>query len=151
MLLQGTALWAKVIGDPQPGYDKSKREWSIDVVIDEKTKARLEAEGLGPKIKTNKEGEDYIAFKRPEFRKDGSPSKTIEIVGPDTKPWTGGKIGNGSVVKVSYLINETTYQGKKHLKPGLLKMQVVKHVPYEGREDFDAVPVDENGDESWGE
>lgn len=151
MIIQGIAHWAKIVGDPQPGYDKSKLEWSLDLEIDADTKKKLTKEGLGPKIKTSKDGEyDFLAFKRPAVRSDGTPSKPIKVVGPDGKTPFTQKIGNGSVLNVSFLINETKYQGKTHLKPGILAVQVAKHVAYEGRgDDFEAIPVDSDGNEDW--
>lgn len=155
MIIKGIAHWAKVVGEPQPGYDKTKREWSLDLEIDADTKKLLAKEGLGPKIKLSKDGEyEYLSFKRPEFRKDGTPAKPIRIVDAQKNAWPADtKIGNGSVVNVSFVINETEYNGKKHKKPGIIAIQVLKLVEYEGgeREDFEAYPSDETGAETWGE
>lgn len=152
MIIQGIAHWAKIVGEPQPGYDKSKKEWSLDLEVNADTKELLTKVGLGHKVKMVKSGEyEYITFKRPELKSDGKPSKPIRIAGPDTKPWSGAKIGNGSVLNVSFVVNEVPYQGKIHKKPGIIAVQVVKHVPHESGDEFEAVEVevDTDGNEDW--
>lgn len=140
MLIRGKAKWAKVLGNPVWGYEKTFKEWSIDVEIDKETVAKLEAEGLKDRIKDKGDG-PFIKFSRKELKQDGTPNKPIRVVDAKGQPWDGKKIGNGSIVNVNFAINE--YKPKK-FSANILALQVWKHVPYEGG-DF---PVMEDGDES---
>ena len=147
-ILQGQAYYAKVIGKPKPGYDKTKLEWSTDVAINSETKKRLIKEGVGAYIKNKGDDRgDFISFKRAATKMDGTPGKPIEVVDNKGQPWDQNTfIGNKSVVNVMYALNEKAAGG---LKPGLIKMQVWEHVPYvptgEGAEDF---PIADTG-EDW--
>lgn len=130
MLIQGTAKWAKVLGDPNWGYENKFKEWSIDVYVDKDTVKKLTAEGLGDKIKDKGNGE-YITFKRKELKKDGTPNQPIRVVDHHGNLWDKRKIGNGSTVNINFVINE--------YKPGqnnanILSMQVWNYVAYEGGE-----------------
>jgi hypothetical protein len=59
---------------------------------------------------------------------------------PIVKPWDGKtKIGNGSKVNVKFVINDVPYGGKVWKKPGILGVQVVDLVPYEGG-DYEEFP-----------
>jgi hypothetical protein len=140
MLIQGKAKWAKIIGDPAWGYENKFKEWSIDVYVEDETVAKLKAEGLGPKIKDKGNGQ-YITFKRKELKADGTPNHPIRVVDHHAQPWDNRKIGNGSTVNVSFLINE--------YKPGqnnanILSLQVWDLVAYEGNE----FPV-KDSDDNW--
>lgn len=153
MIIKGKAYWAKIVGDPQPGYDKTQKEWSIDLSIDEATKALLKKEGVGSKVKNSDDVRgDYITFKRKAIRQDGEPAKPIRVVGlgPDKKGlWDKTLIGNGSEVNVSFVINEGTYNLKPYKKPSIIAVQVVNLVPYEGKDDgFDSY-TGEDGAENW--
>jgi hypothetical protein len=132
MMIQGKAWYAKIVGAPKPGYDKSKREWSLDVCVDDATRKLLAKEGVAVRNKGDDRG-DFITFKRPEFKQDGNPAKPIEIVDHRGQPWDKRLIGNGSVVNVKFVINENTYNGRTTKKPGLIKLQVWDLVPYEGK------------------
>lgn len=153
MIIQGHAFWAKIVGEPQPGYDKNTKEWSMDLSINDDTVKKLKAEGLGPKIKNKQDDRgNFISFKRKQVRADGSFSKPIPIKDAKGQDWDGKTlIGNGSLVNVMCVINETEYQGKKHLKPGIIKVQVVKLVEYEGGDREDFPEYNEDGQEVWAE
>lgn len=146
LIIRGKAMWAKVIGAPVWGYENAHKEWAIDVMIDEKTEAKLEAEGLGPIIKDKGKGK-FVSFKRKEFKADGTPNKPIRIVDSKGETWGDAKIGNGSVVNVNFAINE--YK-KGKFSANILSLQVWEHVPYTGGEfpvkddDYDAA-----GDDDW--
>lgn len=143
-MIRGTASWAKIVGAPAKAYDPGKFEWSVDVSVDEATRKDLIKQGIGDKVRNKGDDRgDFLTFKRPSTRKDGTPSKPIEIVDHEGKPWPDGvKIGNGSILNVKYVINETEYGGRKFKKPGILKVQVWEHVPYEGRDgDDEEFPV----------
>jgi hypothetical protein len=156
LIIQGIAHWAKIVGDPQPGYDKTQKEWSLDLEIDEATIEKLKEVGLGHKVKTSKGDSPYtfIQFKRKALKKDQAtgqmvPAKPIKIVDAQKRAWDETLIGNGSLLNVSFMVNEVPYNGRIHLKPGIVGVQVVKLVEYEGREDFEEYPVDDDGNEDW--
>lgn len=151
-LLQGKAFYAKVLGKAQPAYTPGEFEWSIDIAIDPKTRDRLLEAGMSPDYVKDKGGErgEFIQFKRRSVTRNGEPGKPIEVVGPDKQPWDQRKlIGNGSTVNVKYLLNEVESGKKIKLKPGVLAIQVVDHIPYEGSNDDDFPEINEAGEESW--
>ena len=134
MMLKGTAFWAKV-GTPVKTYDETGTEWSFDVAIDEPTKQMLLKQGVGKNYIKNDEAKgDFLSFKRNTQTREGAPGKRFEIVGPDTKPWdVDVKIGNGSVIRVKYLLNEMTVgKNKGKLKPSALGFQVMEHKEFNG-------------------
>lgn len=145
MLIQGTAKWAKIIGEPSWGYENKFKEWSIDVYPNEEGLAKLIAEGLGKKLKDNGNGK-YITFKRKELKQDGSPNNPIRIVDHRGQPWDSRKIGNGSTVNVNFVTNE---YGKNEKGANIMSLQVWDYVPYEGGE----FPTreDNNNQENWEE
>lgn len=142
MLIRGKAKWAKVLGAPVWGYENTFKEWSIDVEIDKETVAKLEAEGLGDRIKDKGNG-PFIKFSRKELKSDGTPNKPIRIVDAKGEPWNGAKIGNGSVVNVNFAINE--YK-KGKFSANILALQVWDHVPYSGDNEFPT--KDDDGNEN---
>lgn len=143
LLIRGKAKWAKVIGDPVWGFEKTFKEWAIEVEIDEETVAKLKAEGLGDRVKDKGDG-PFVKFSRKELKQDGTPNKPIRIVDSKGNPWNGEKIGNGSTVNVNFAINE--YKPKK-FSMNILALQVWDHVPYNGG-DF---PVKEDGEDTAGD
>lgn len=157
MIINGTAYWAKIVGEPQTGYDKTQKEWSLDLGnLTDETVAKLEEVGLGPKIKRDEKRGAYISFKRKSLKKDPTtgnmiPAKPIKIVDAHKRDWDGKTlIGNGSELNVSFVVNETEYNKKKFKKPGVIAVQVVKLVEYEGgdREEFPEYNDDSDG---WSE
>lgn len=151
MIIQGKAYWAKVLGEPGWGYKNQYKEWSIDVTLDAKTMKKLIAEGVA-KDKIKNKGDDrgnFLTFKRRETKKDGNPAKPFLVIGPDGKtPWPQTElIGNGSVVNAKLILNENE---DGTMRPSLLKLQVVEHVPYGDGEDFtDYTDGGEDGSETW--
>lgn len=150
-MLQGPIYWAKILGKPQPGYDKRQLEWSFDVGIDKKTRKNLEELEVGDYIKpaekngrTHASGTEYMKFSRKELKFDGSPGQPIKVVDRTGQPWPEDrKIGNGSIVNVKFAVNEKQSGG---MKPSVVALQVWEYVPYEGGDDF---PVSAEGAEEW--
>lgn len=137
MLIRGKAKWPKVTGEPVWGFENKHKEWSIDVYVDEDTIERLNAEGLGDKIKDKGNG-SYMTFKRREFKQDGQANSLIRIVDhhgetlqDKDKPYKGSRIGNGSIVNINFAVNE---YGKNQKSANILSMQVWDLVKYEGSE-----------------
>lgn len=149
-MLEAKAFYAKVVGKPKPGYDKTKLEWSIDAAISSDTRKTLIKQGVGDYVKNKGDDRgDFITFKRPATKADGTPGKPIRVVDNRDQPWDQSVfIGNGSTVHIQYALNEKAAGG---IKPGLIAIQVWKHIPYEPKdgtmEDF---PIaDGSGD--WSE
>lgn len=154
-LIRGKAYWAKIVGKPTPGYDKSKLEWSFDLSIDDETRKQLIKEGVGDRIK-NKGDErgDFITFKRPAKRQDGTDSKPIKVVDHHGNAWDRRLIGNGSTLNVKFLINEYNAGPRVIRKPAVLAVQVWDYVEYEGKNNNnfeDDFPVKDSGVEDWSE
>ena len=153
MIITGFAHYAKVLGKPAWGYEKQYKEWSIDVAISADTRTALIAAGMDSAAIKNKGDDrgDFITFKRREFKKDGEPGKPIEVVDKKQQAWDHAKlIGNGSKINAKIALNEQV--GKKGLKPGIIKLQVVDLVEYEGRAmDEEDLPTyaDDGSVETW--
>lgn len=148
-MIQGKAHWAKIVGKPVGGYNKAILEWTVDVSVEKAAKDALAADGVKTKNKGDERG-DFITFKRKALKKDGSANSNIRIVNKFGQPWGKELIGNGSVVNVKYLVNESTFEGRVYKKPAVMAVQVVEHVPYEGKGFEDDFPVAE-GAEEWNE
>lgn len=138
MIIQGKIRWCKLQGAPSWGFENSFKEWSADVYVDEQTIEKLKTEGLEKRIKTSRDGEQYVKFSRKELKKDGTPNKPIRIVGPDGKTEfpSSQKIGNGSTVNVNFAINENARYGNL---TNILSMQVYELVEYQ-KDEFEANP-----------
>lgn len=154
MIIKGKGYWCKILGAPGWGYKKQHKEWSMDLSIDAATKERLLAEGMGKQYIKNKGDEkgDFLTFRRRELKRDGSPGKPIEVVDKKGKAWDDKVlIGNGSIINVKMVLNEV--DGQRETKPGLIKVQVVELVPFEGRDEDDELPVysDDGSVEKWDE
>ena len=148
-IITGNAHWAKVIGDPKPGYDGNSREWSLDVAIDESTVEFFKEQGLSKRIKNKGDDKgDFVTFKRKEFKFDGETrNQPIRVVDHQKNPWPDDKlIGNGSKVAVNFGINDTRYG----LHPTILALQVIDLVEYEGGDNEDFGTFNDDGtEESW--
>lgn len=143
--IRGKAQFAKILGDPIPNYDKTGKEWKMDLEITDKdTIKEIKSLGIGDRIRQKENylnGSPYISFKQAEFKKDGTtPNKPITVVEADGKtPWDQDKlIGNGSTVDVRFAIIE--YPAYKKTGCYIRAVRVLDHVSYE-RPLFD--PLDE--------
>ena len=148
-MITGKAYWAKIVGAPVDGYQGAHKEWAMDLSIDEATKQRFIDEGLEEKIK-NKDDErgDFVTFRRKSVKRDGTDAKPIRVVDFQKNPWPENQlIGNGSKVNVKYAVNE----GPNWISMGIIAVQVVDLVEYEGGGDFEDFPAyDEDGnEENW--
>lgn len=124
--ITGQIYWAKIFGDPQPGYDEEKKEWSFDFVPDAAGVVTIKKLGLGEKFKNKGDARgDFLAFKRPEMnRMKGSPNSPIPVVDVKDETWPDNTpLGNGTKAQVTFGIAEWPTKGK--IKAGM------KPVPYE--------------------
>lgn len=153
-MVSGTASYAKILGNPVPGYQNGPAEWTVDLILDKDgIKQYKESKGDPFYVKTNKDtGAQYLRFKRHAKKKDGTDGKPILVVGPDGQPWDQSKlIGNGSILNVRFGLNEVPSQGTKRLKPSVIAIQVWEHSPYEGRNEFPTRDVPVVDEENWDE
>ena len=121
----GIGKWAKV-RKPDPMYNN----YSIQVYLDERSKADFEKSGLRLRPKTDEQG-TYYTFRRPEekqFKDDivtfGPPS----VVDKDNEEFTG-LIGNGSTVTVKVSVYDTTRYGKGHRLEAVRVDELVEYRP----------------------
>ncbi len=144
-MMQGKAMWAKIVGAPVKAYTPGEFEWTVDIEIDEATQERLKADGAGFYIKYKEGRAPYVQFKRKSIKRDGTPSKPFIIKDRHRNDWDQKVlIGNGSILNVLYEYNDVEMGKDKRKKPSAIKIQVWEHVPYEGKDDFPAAD-----DEDW--
>lgn len=138
-LIKGRAKWAKIIGKAPPGYDNGPAEWSIDILLDDQGKKDYVASGADKfYLREDKEGQTFVKFTRKAEKKDGTPSKPIEIVDHKNQAWDNRLIGNDSVVNVCFTLRPVKSKGKERLKPSILSMQIWDYLAYKPKGPFAA-------------
>jgi len=140
-VVQGKAYWASV----QAPNDKfPPPRYTLDLVVDEETAAKLRAEGL--KVE-EKEGQGLtLKVKRNQFRKDGTLNRKPNVVDSAKQPFED-LIGNGSLVNVQYNAYDWAFGGKKGRSADLVGVQVLEHVPFSGSSDeFEALAESPDGE-----
>ena len=143
-LIQGSALYCKIIGAPVPGFDEDSLEWTFDLVLNAAQEKELLSTGVAPQyIKNHKTGnERYVRFTRKAIKKDGSKGAPIRVVDAQGHDWDDRLIGNGSVLNVAYTLN-TVGKGKEtRMKPSVLSVQVWDHKAYKPKSSFPTKPLD---------
>lgn len=146
--LRGKTSYAKILGEPVLSYDKTQREWTMDLVIDKNTVKELKPLGISDRVKTKDEyndGQPFLSFRQRELRPDPAtggtkPNDPIKVVQIDGKtPWPQDKlIGNGSTVDVRFEVRDYGPGKKKGVY--IRSVRVLDLVPFE-REEFK--PLDE--------
>ena len=142
--LRGKVMYAKVLGDPVPNFNKDGREWKLDFIPNDQKSAKADLKGLGVadrlRIKDGyADNQPYMSFKQSEFKANGDPNARIEVKDILGKDWEQDKlIGNGSVVDMRFVVIDYG-PGKK---PGCYprSLRVLDLVPYEKQE---FTPIDE--------
>lgn len=140
VILRGTTMYAKILGDPVLNYSKDGKEWTMDLVIDAAAVKDLKAYGLTDRVKSREDkydGKKYVSFKQKELRPDGSANEPIKVVDIHGKPWGGALIGNGSTVDVKFVVRDYGPGKKKGIYPRAVR--VLDLVEYGGRDEFPAV------------
>lgn len=129
--MRGTCKWAKV-QQAADNYDKTGKEYSIDLYPDEASMKAFKASGLQLKVREDEDGE-FIKFRRPvskmikdELVELGAP-KIIDEQNEDLDCL----VGNGSEVTIKVTVYDTR-MGKGHQFEG---MKVHSLVEYEGELD----------------
>jgi hypothetical protein len=144
MVATGQLQWAKVLGAPVVDEYNPEGLWSIDLIVDDKEKKRLEKEGL----KSKQKDPNTFNFKLPAMTNKGLPNRPPTIVDANKQPWDMNTlIGNGSTGNVSFFTYEHKMTPAYGLGKRLKAVQVVEHVPYESKEpegvaEFEAVGGD---------
>lgn len=147
--LVGQVKWAKVL-QPAPKYqpkgtsENPGKEYSVDLILTEQTEKELLEifaqrnvpleSRMGSKIKTNKDGERYITFRRDAVNSRGEPVdlpvKVLSSKGTreDFKTELPGvQIGNGTTVALHFFIYDNQFgEGSVRLK-GLQVMKLVEY------------------------
>lgn len=133
--MTGTIFWEKLRGDPQPGYDEDKNEWSVDFTPNQKGLDLLKRIGLGEKLRSKDDDrEDFITFRRPELKKDGTANGHVEVVDAEGNPFPEEKlIGNGTGAKVKFGVLDLPARGKfkAFIKPVLYKVTITNLVEFQ--------------------
>lgn len=144
-VIRGKASFARVLGDPVLNYDKSGKEWKLDVQITKDTVKEIKSLGIGDRVKSKDEyldGSPYLSFKQAEFRKDGKPNFPIKVVDIKGNDWDQSKlIGNGSDIDVKFVVMDHGTGKKKGVY--IRSIRVLKLVEYGGKSEFDAIDEDD--------
>lgn len=128
--ITGKVKWASV---DKPNT-KFEPVWTVDVILDEKLKKKVEAAGL--KVKEDKDGDYILKIKRKVTGKKG-PIDPPEVTDADGNPFTK-LIGNGSECKVYFTIYEWASFGTSGNGAWLNRVEVLNHIPYEDDVDFNS-------------
>jgi len=171
--VKGEAKWAKILEPDQ--YDN----FAVDIygdfshVVEEAqeiaAKAKELVEAAGKKVngvadptKENKEGVEYVQFKRKGSKADGSPNtppKVYNASGTLVEGWDK-LIGNGSKVGVAYMLSPYYMASTKMVGVSMkfYAVQVIDLVEYAGgggsnspfdNESGETVPFDTDSDEEY--
>lgn len=132
-IISGKAYWAAII-EPNTTFEPV---WSVDISLDEKTKAIVEKDGLTVKNKGDDRG-DFVTLKRKVMKKDGTSRNGPTVKDSHNQPWGDQLIGNGSLVNVKYQPFEWKYAGKAGKSADLMAIQVVSLVSYT-KDDFSKI------------
>ena len=129
--------WASVL---QPNTKYTPR-WEICIYPTVEDINALEEAGL--ELKVDKETEEkFYRVTKNVTKRNGEQNLPPRVVDIHKNPFTE-LIGNGSICNVILSVVEVSVFGENKMKGYLDAVQVVKHVPYVGREDFDDVEDDE--------
>lgn len=142
LIIRGTLDWAKVIGKPRLNeyvkkeFGQEKRQWSVDITPDAKSRALLKANRLEGKLRTphskDSRKETFLTFTQDEFRKDGTPNEPITVKDAAGAAWPEGKlIGNGSVADIKF-VAPPAKAGKQGMY--IRAIRILKLVPYQSQE-----------------
>lgn len=153
-LISGLARYAKIVGEPRPGYGtepgNGPPEWTFDLVLATEQDFDLvkKAGFSSDYIKEDKaSGDKYIRFSRKAKDAEGSDNTPFPIVDHRNESWGKDLIGNGSRLNVAIYISEITSKGKKKNKPYCSSIQVWDLIKYVAKSPFAKKDLDfESGD-----
>jgi len=167
LYIMNTTVFYPVVHEPQKKYQSEDREYSCTLFVDEETKDKLLDEvmvnksfslvgvektskpprrikyPLSSQVEEGKVNYDIVAdmygfsVARPEFSKKGNPM-TVNVIDAEGNPFTEN-VGNGSVCNVKLF----GYRNQDNQVVVMLDtVQVLEHVPYEGKSSSDSVEDD---------
>ena len=167
LYVMGATVFYPVVHEPQKKYQSEDREYSCTLFVDEEAKDKLLDEvmvnktfslvgvektskpprrikfPLSTQVEEGKVNYDIVdgmygfSVARPEFSKKGNPM-TVNVIDAEGNPFTEN-VGNGSVCNVK-LFGYRNVDGQVVVM--LDTVQVIEHVPYEGRAASDSVEDD---------
>ena len=123
-VLQGLVYWCKVF---EP--DEMSGKYCLDLALSADG-VKLCSELNIPIKNMNDDRGSYARFYAFAKDLDGNPVKFTEIFDAGMKAWDKGLIGNGSLVNVEFYPKNWEYGNKTGTRGTLLRLQVLKHIPY---------------------
>ncbi len=131
----GVIEWARVLGEAfvDKKYPVVGGMWSIDLIVSDEERDRLNALGLLGKVSF--EGKlvepNRFKFKRAGINKKGKVMVAPKVVDGDKVPWDSSElIGNGSEGRVKFFAYGHSYTEKYGMGKYIDTVQITKHVPY---------------------
>lgn len=125
MIARGKCKWAK-LQEPSVAEGGFKSKYSIDLYVDEKTKAKL-LEAKIPLKTEKKNGEEFFRFWSSGYNKQDKKNPPIKVV-DSKKQRILDEIGNGSDVKVQFQPFEYNNM-QKGVMGALEQVMVMKLIP----------------------
>jgi len=126
-VITGKVKWAFVLKDSPNTHFEPK--WCVDVVCTDETRKLVESVGL--KAREDKDGDVVVTFSRKCETSMGKPRPAPVVIGKNGLPFTK-PIGNGSVCKVQFRVDEWEYKTKKGIRGDLQGVMVEEYVPFSG-------------------
>ena len=141
-ILKGAEIWYPRVHPKRPNarYDKDNPTWEVQIRTYSPAQMKeWQALGLNPKAIVPIEGEDLrpywkLVLRKKIIKRDGNPSSPVEVVAGNLAPLDPDCIGNGSIANIR--IHQYEYDKKpvgKGVASILMKIQIVKLIPYQGR------------------
>lgn len=132
--VEGIAEWPKLFEFNRDKPDWSKEtdgEYTVQIVLDDANKAKLEAAGTQKKFRTDAQGRGHVfAPTRPHLARNEWAGGAPKVAGPTGTMWNteaDGLIGNGSRIRVLVAIYDA---GQSRKGTRLEAVQVTELVPY---------------------
>ena len=125
MIASGIINWMR-IESPDTKY---KPVYSVDLVVDKAESKRLK--GLGLTLKKNKEGQEYIKFKRDVSWPSGDPKAKPKVFDKDGNILSV-LVGNGSEGEIQFQIIEGKNKFGEYKKVDLQAVKISKLIAFGG-------------------
>jgi hypothetical protein len=104
----------------------------------------LEKQGIADKVKTHKDGYNYILCRQRQEDWDGNKTGPVPVVDKSLEPVDPNSVGNGSTANL--MIDVYQYGPNKLTAFRLEKVQVLNHVVFGDDEGFEVMGDDEEED-----
>lgn len=137
----GEIMWCKVLGPPVDNFNKDGKEWTIELILNDASKAILKKHKLTDRIKEKDYGDVIILKQSATPWPDGKERDPIRVYDANDVDWDRDvKIGNKSVVDVKVSIVDNGKGRFKGVYPQAIRVR--DHVAYESSEFGRMGPVD---------